>query len=273
MRRNLNILTAVLTAGILLILNSCGVIGEYVSALKPESVPEKDTAAISEAAELTETDSATTETTANDEHIPEIETENIPPVLEVNPKFIELLQINTEVVGEIKIEGTIIDYPVMFSGENQYYLEHDINGGESKYGCAFMDMGNSGAILDENTIISGHSFKNDPVMFGELANYKTKEFFDSHRKIIFNNLYSDMEWEVFAVYTTPAEWYMFTKFGTFEFYKEFLEYVKENAIFWVDFTPQKDDRLLTLNTCSYEYDGAHTVVMARLVKKTDNVQK
>jgi len=216
------------------------------------------------------------ETTDNNDNINTTEkTTEYRVEYEINPKFNAYLEINKNIVGEIKIEGTNIDFPVVFSGENEFYLTHDIYGNETKYGAVFMDMINHGAVLDRNTLIHGHNFEGkDNHIFADLEKYKNKEFFDSHKKIIYNNLYSDMEWEVFAVYVVSSKEYeVLTGFASDQVYFDYVESIKSNALFWSDYKPQPGDYMLTLNTCSYEFKGAHTMVHAKLVKKVDHIKK
>jgi sortase B len=227
--------------------------------------------------ETTETADDPEESSATEEALPtsaesEPESEEL-RLLEVHPRFEELLQMNENVVGEIIIDGTTIDYPVVFSRENEFYLSHDIFGDENRYGAIFMDRANRGAVLDGNTILHGNNLGgNDRNMFADLEFYKNREFFDNNRIINFNNLYSDMEWEVFAVYVVHVDdYYMFSRFNTHESYLDFIEHIKSRALFFIDFEPDIDDRLLTLHTNSYEFTNAHTLVTARLINKADNM--
>ena len=196
------------------------------------------------------------------------------PIYEINPKFHDLLNINNDIVGEVSIEGTVIDFPVVYNGDNDYYLKHDIYGNETKYGAVFMEMMNRGAILDRNTVLHGHNFRGtDNSMFADLEKFKKRDFFEANKTIIFNNLYSDMEWEVFSVYvTSEAEYYLITEFASDGDYIDFAEFVKSRSMFESGYRPGAGDYMLTLHTCSYEFENAHTLVHARLVKKTDNLK-
>jgi len=202
------------------------------------------------------------------------------PVYEINPKFAELLKINADVVGSVRVPGTLINFPVVYSGDNEYYLRRDIYGADTKYGTVFMDGFNHGSILDKNTVIHGHNFNEphrgiyDDNMFADLEKFKDREFFDANKTVIFDNLYSNMEWEVFSVYVTPEEdYYIYTRFSSDRDFTNFAEYVKSRSMFESDYLPKAGDYMLTLHTCSYEFAGAHTLVHARLVKKTDNLRK
>ena len=202
------------------------------------------------------------------------------PVYEINPKFAELLKINTDVVGNVRVPGTLINFPVLYSGDNEYYLRRDIYGADTKYGSVFMDGFNHGSVLDKNTVIHGHNFNephrgiHDNNMFADLEKFKDKEFFDANKTVVFDNLYSNMEWEVFSVYVTSEEdYYIYTSFASDRDFINFAEYVKSRSMFESAYLPKAGDHMLTLHTCSYEFTGAHTLVHARLVKKTDNLRK
>jgi len=80
--------------------------------------------------------------------------------------FEKLLEINEDVVGWIMIEGTNINYPILQSYDNNYYLRRDINRHISKSGSIYMDYRNDG-FSDKNTVLYGHNMKNG-TMFAEL---------------------------------------------------------------------------------------------------------
>jgi len=214
---------------------------------------------------------ATEETTEENLTVDESAKDN-ERVLAVHSDFYPYLQINEDTVGYIKIENTAIDYPVVFNGDNDYYLHHDFYKREDKYGAVFMDMSNHGAILSKNTLLHGHNFYDGRrKIFEDLDKFKQKDFFVNNKTIIFNNLYSIMEWEIFAVYVIHAkDYYVKTSFASDEEFFEFIERIKSSARLWRDYTPSADDYLLTLNTCTDEFDEAHTIIHAKLVKKKDN---
>lgn len=185
---------------------------------------------------------------------------------QVLPKFKPLLEINKEVVGWINIPGTNIDYPVLQAGDNDYYLNHDINGNKSLFGSIFMDFRNNTNRSNSNIILYGHNMKNGS-MFHDLVYYKDQQFFEKHSIIFFDTLYEEEKWEVFSVYVTDVNFnYLVTNFKTFEEYDKYLNAIKGKSLFKKDITLTKDDRILTLSTCSYEFKNARLVVQAKLVK-------
>ena len=161
-------------------------------------------------------------------------------------------------------EGTAIDYPVVLGGDNEYYLNHLFDGEKNKLGCLFMDCRNKGDFSDKNTVIYGHNMKNGS-MFHSLTDYKDPVVYATRPTM--------------TIYT-PDETYMLELFAgavvsgdapsvkiNFESEEAFMAYVdalKANSTFdsHVEVTPE--DRLVTLCTCSYEYDNARYVLAGKL---------
>ena len=82
--------------------------------------------------------------------------------------FSELLKLNNQVVGWIKIDDTEINYPVVKGDDNSYYLTHNILNENSQNGWIFMDYNNSSDFSDNNTVIYGHNIKSG-IMFSDLT--------------------------------------------------------------------------------------------------------
>lgn len=198
---------------------------------------------------------------------PEKVTEAADEALEIKPEYLEAWDKNDELVGRIYIENTNINQYVFFTDNNDYYLSHDIDGNEDKYGSVFMDQINHGVLLDKNVILHGHNF-NDGKMFFEIVKYKNQQFYEEHKIINFNTLYHDYTWEVFAAYTTTAEdYYIQTNFKTDEEFYDYVDNIISKSLIKTDYKPYKTDNLLTIHTCSYEFKDAHTMVYAYLKEK------
>ena len=83
-----------------------------------------------------------------------------------------------------------------------------------------------------------------------------------------------MEWEIFAVYVISAEdYFVMTSFKNEQEYCDFVAEIKSVALLWRDYDPKPEDYMLTLNTCSFEFKDAHTLIHAKLIKKSDNLKK
>jgi sortase B len=104
-------------------------------------------------------------------------------------------------------------------------------------------------------------------MFKDLIKYKNKDFFYTNNIIQFDTLYEEIKWEVFSVYITGTDFnYIKTHFNTPAEYENFLIAIKNKSLFPTDVELTADDQILTLSTCTYEYNDARFVVHARRVQ-------
>lgn len=168
--------------------------------------------------------------------------------------------------GWIKVDNTNIDYPIVQGKDNSFYLDKDINKNYVSSGSIFMNYLNNG-FNDENTILFGHHMRNK-TMFAQLEKYKEKEFFqnDNDIKIEVEND-KVLTYKVFSVYVTDAnDNYIKTNFDNKSEYKEFLDKIKNKSIYKSDINVDENDKIITLSTCSYEFDDARMVVHGKLLK-------
>ncbi|MFC5464131.1 class B sortase [Lederbergia graminis] len=184
---------------------------------------------------------------------------------EISQHFEPLLEINEETVGWIKIDNTVIDYPVVQAKDNDYYLDHNFQKEKSSAGALFLDYRNSIDDLDQNTIIYGHHMK-DGSMFKGLVKYRNPDFYKANRTITFETLYREMKWEIFAVYITDTDFnYINPNFKDGDEFQGFLQKVEEKSQYELDTSIEYDDKILTLSTCDYDFDDARLVVQAKLI--------
>ncbi|MCQ2969189.1 MAG: class B sortase [Clostridium sp.] len=173
----------------------------------------------------------------------------------------ELKEINNDYKMWIEIENTNINYPVVQTINNEYYLNHNFKGEDNISGTIFIDYLNN-IEQDKNIVIYGHNMKNK-TMFNNLTKYKDEQFFKNNNTI---NIFKDgqvYKYEVFSVYVENAE---NLNIGiTFANAEDFLNYAlseKEKSLYNKEINISEDDNLITLVTCSYEYTDARTVVVA-----------
>jgi len=181
-------------------------------------------------------------------------------------KFVPLLEINPEVVGWLVIPGTIIDYPVVQTDNNEYYLSHDINGKKSNRGAIFMDYRNTPDGNDKNTILYGHNMR-DGSMFKDITKFKNRVFFEQNTTIWFYTLNELTQWEIFSAYVTETAFnYLRKDFPSDEDYLDYINTLKNKSMHKSEVELNKDDKIITLSTCSYEFNDARFVVHARRIK-------
>ena len=178
-----------------------------------------------------------------------------------------LFEKNIDYRGWIKIDNTNINYPILQGQDNEEYLYKDINNEYIVSGSIFMNYLNNG-FDDQNTVLFGHNMKNG-TMFANLKKYKEEDFF-------YNNNYIEIElsngqylkYKVFSVYITDInDNYTKTSFEDKVEYKEFLERIKNKSIYKSDISVNENDKIITLSTCSYEFDDARLVVTGKLIDK------
>jgi len=167
--------------------------------------------------------------------------------------------------GWIKVDNTNIDYPIVQGKDNSFYLDKDINKNYVSSGSIFMNYLNNG-FNDENTVLFGHHMRNK-TMFAQLKKYKEKEFFYGNNDIeIEIEDGKTLKYKVFSAYVTDAnDNYITTNFDDKIKYKEFLEKIKNKSIHKSDIDVNEDDKIITLSTCSYEFNDARMVVHGKLL--------
>lgn len=191
-------------------------------------------------------------------------------LLEVN--FTELIQKNPDTVGWVQLPGTNINYPVVQTTNNSFYLSHSYNKESNNAGWVFMDYRNNKEDFDNNTIIYAHS-RNDTTMFGSLKNVLTTAWLENRENhlVYLSTPYENTMWQVFSVYTIPSESYYITpKFETEEEYTTFLITLKNRSIYDFNTELNINDKVLTLSTCQDNY-GNRVVLHARLIKRETRI--
>lgn len=167
--------------------------------------------------------------------------------------------------GWIKIDNTNINYPIVQGKDNSFYLDKDINKNYLSSGSIFMNYLNH-RFNDENTVLFGHHMRNK-TMFAQLKKYKEKEFFYGNNDIeieVENG--KVLKYKVFSAYVTDAkDNYIKTNFDDKDQYKEFLEDIKNKSQYKSDIDVNENDKIITLSTCSYEFNDARMVVHGKLL--------
>lgn len=182
--------------------------------------------------------------------------------------FLAVLETNDDIVGRVNVAPDI-KYLVTQSDDNKFYLEHGYRQEKSKEGTIFLDYRCDTQLpeLEGHYILYGHHMKRG-TMFAHLMEYKDEVFFRENNIIKFDTLYEDYEWEIFSAYVTTTDFYFIdTVFADQDEWFSFLTLVQDKSMFRTDVKLKADDVLLTLCTCTYEYDDARFVIHARLIKK------
>ena len=168
-----------------------------------------------------------------------------------------------DVKGWLTIPGTVVDYPVLQSSAAQpeYYLRRNYRGEWRMAGSLFFQY--DCTLQSKNTVIYGHNMT-DGSMFGVLAKYEDDVFRKGHSRLLLQTEGGVEEYAVAAVLKTDAAQLPFNRTG-FASDADYLSFAAELGVS----VTSADERLLTLVTCAYDWDGARTVVVARRVVPSD----
>ena len=178
--------------------------------------------------------------------------------------FAQLENVNSEVIGWIYIPDTIVDYPVVQTKDNDKYLNTLFSGESNKAGAIFADYRNKMDFFDDNTILYGHNMKNKS-MFHILQEYKKQDFYDKHKTMYYYSPDGIYELRIFSAYTIHAtDPYTTTNYG--EDRSSRISELEKRSNIKPAFVVGPDDKIITLSTCTYDYDDARFVVHATVHK-------
>ena len=174
--------------------------------------------------------------------------------------FESLWNINDDIVGWIYIPGTKVNYPIVQGYNNDQYLYRMIDGAYNSSGSIFMDYRNESDFSNRHTIIYGHHMNNGS-MFSDLLNYKEQKYFDEHPVALIITPDQNYTLEFFTGYvadTRDSAWDR--SFSSDEAYGNWLRSIGKKSRFYINIIPEASDRVVTLSTCSYEFDDARFVM-------------
>ncbi len=251
---------------LLLVAGTAAVVGQF--ALNRNSAESSETQTESQTAPTTAqvtADLTEPETTTEAETEPEPETE--PYVSPID--FESLWEKNPDVIGWITIEGTRIDYPILYSGDNDYYLHHDIDGNETVAGSILLDMEDKTDMTSRHNVIYGHRMK-DGSMFKDVIRFREEQFFKEHPYYTIYLPDREIRLKVISCYYAANSYQLRRMyFPTQRAFDKFVERSLEKCPYAAEVEyPVKS--LFTLITCSYEVDDARTVLLAVEVDEDGN---
>lgn len=183
--------------------------------------------------------------------------------------YICLKEQNEDFYGWISIEGTRVDYPVMYTPEDpEYYLRRGFDGSRAESGVPFL----SADCFDGcgNYLIYGHNMDNG-TMFADILSYAKKDFWKKHPVIQFDTLDGEGKCEVMAAFYAQANgveqdvfpYYQYTDLTSEKVFDEYLQQISGVALYDTGVTAEYGDVLITLSTCSYHAENGRFVVVAR----------
>ena len=183
--------------------------------------------------------------------------------------------VNKDISGWVRIEGTNINFPVMStSPDDQFYLYRDYKGEESIYGSIFTD--GATPITSDNQLLHGHSMQ-DGRMFWSLIAFGDYTTVQKSPLIQYDTELEAGDWKIVSVFKTntySSQGEVFTySVGSFDTPQEKMQFyyeVMKRSMVNTGVDLNENDKIVMLSTCSYEYDGFRTVVVARKVREGED---
>ena len=187
----------------------------------------------------------------------------------IQTKYLDVFNLNPDLVGWIMIPGTEVNYPVMQTPEwVNYYLKRDFYGESNNHGSIYADEMADIKRPSANVTIYGHKMK-DGSMFAGLENYTKKSFYEQYPTIDFNTIYKDGTYQIFAVFVTTANeggfpYHLFVD-GNKEEFDAFVAKCKELSLYDTGVDVEYGDKLITLSTCEHNVSNGRLVVVAKKI--------
>lgn len=185
-----------------------------------------------------------------------------------NIDFSILKEQNNETVAWIKVNNTNIEYPVVKTKNNDFYLTHSFDKSYNSAGWIFADYRNKIDGTDKNIIVYGHN-RRDGSMFENLKKTLNANWYENieNRNIIFNTENENFNYEIFSIYQIETEeYYIQTEFKNEDEFGKFVEILKKRSVKNFETEVSSSDSILTLSTCANN-NKYRVVVHAKKVLK------
>ena len=165
-------------------------------------------------------------------------------------------------IGWINVPETKINYPVMYSGDNNFYLHRSVDGSYLRVGSIFLDYRCNSDFTSRINILYGHNMS-DGSMFAEVMKFMDSGYFDSHN---------------YGWLSTPNAVYKIDFFSVSqpENYDDFydvnsdvnlwLDDLRANSFIWRNIGISEEDRFISLSTCTNSEGSSRTVLIGKLCK-------
>lgn len=165
-------------------------------------------------------------------------------------------------IGWINVPETKINYPVMYSGDNEFYLHRAVDGSYLRVGSVFIDYRCNADFTGKINVLYGHNMS-DGSMFADVIKFIDTDYFDSHNygwlttenavyKIDFFSLSQPENYDDFYdVNSNVNVW---------------LDSLRANSFIWRNIRISEEDQFISLSTCTGSEGSSRTVLTGKLCK-------
>ena len=188
----------------------------------------------------------------------------------LEPDWKKLQESNPDIIGWIYVPDTVINYPIVQSKDNSYYLNHSSLKDVNTIGAIFLDFNASSDLSDFHSIIYGHSVINSSAMFSQIKEFCDEDFFKEHPYLYLLTPEQNYRCDIVALTKTTSESFLYQiGFSGAEDQEAFLErMMSEASLSRETDNLSADDSIVTLSTCDIAYglDSDKRILLhARLV--------
>ena len=188
---------------------------------------------------------------------------------EVSPIEVDIAALHAQypdVVGWIYSPNTKINYPIAYTDNNFWYLDHLYDESYNANGTIFIDTKCASDFSDKNTLVYGHNM-NDGSMFASLRDYRDESYYPDHPCLYISTENYHYRLDLIAGFVTePTSFAYANTFDEDEQFLHYIETIKSMSTFKSDVKVTAEDKVVTLSTCTYEIDDGRYVVVGKLVR-------
>lgn len=181
---------------------------------------------------------------------------------ELNEQVRELNQSYDDSIGWIYIPDTNINYPIMQSSDNEYYLHRSYDGSYLYSGSIYLDWRCNSDFSGDVNMLYGHNMQNGS-MFADVVNFINEDYFDSHKYGWLTTENSVYRIEFFSV-SQPQSCsgvYNVMRAGD-----KWLRKLKSCSLIFKNPQVSEDDSMISLSTCTNSEGSSRTVLTGKLVE-------
>lgn len=175
-----------------------------------------------------------------------------PQINEATIDFSNLINLNPDTVAWVKVNNTDIDFPVVKTDNNDYYIKHNFDKKYNSAGWIFADYRNKFDGTDKNIIIYGHN-RRDGSMFSTLNNTLEETWYSNPENQTIN-LYTPsgiLNYQIFSVYKIKETLFKnLTDFENDETFQNYIDTITKQSICDFEVPVTSSDNILTLYTCA-----------------------
>lgn len=187
--------------------------------------------------------------------------------------FAALTEKNSDTIGWIYMPGTEINYPILQTDNNDFYLYHTFeklwNG---SVGAIYMDYRNDSTFEDFHTIIYGHNLSGG-TMFSDLNKFLLeKDYWTNHRSLYIATIGGKVyRYDVYAACEADVTGHTY-RLGLEDDSGKlaYINYCINQSAIRPGVIPQVDEKVLTLSTCTGH--GHHSRCVVQAVRAVEFVE-